>query len=228
MFDTLLASKIGSSRWARPAAAAILLHLGVVVVALGGTAPPPTSPPAARDTILLEIGRPASPKRQPAPHAAPPNPHSIIPGPPRPPDIQLLPPELDLSGLDPSTPLDPAALSGVASAPDVRELSSTAGGLSSVFAATEVDQLPEIAHDLRPQYPEALRRSGLSGVAQLEYVISADGLVDSATIRVLQSTHPAFGMAAWQAIRGARFRPARRGGQTVAVLVQQTIRFLTR
>lgn len=228
MFDTLLASKMGPSPWVRPAAAAILLHLGIILGAVTGTATSPMSAPAVRDTIRLEIGRPASSKRQSISRAAPPNPHSIFPAPaPLIPDIPLVAPRLDTPRSDLNTPLDPVALSGTASANDSAPASAL-GGPSSAFAVTEVDQLPELAHALNPQYPEALRQSGLSGTVQLEYLISTDGRVDSGTIRVVQSTHRAFAAAAIKAVRGARFKPAQRGGRPVAVLVQQTIRFFSR
>ena len=70
-----------------------------------------------------------------------------------------------------------------------------------------------------------LERAGVSGVVQVEYVVGSDGRVDPQSVRVLASTHPAFLLAALEALRDARFKPARRGGRSIAVLVQQTIRF---
>jgi periplasmic protein TonB len=226
VFDNLLASDVASSPWLRPAASAIVLHLGLILGAVAGTATSSPSAPVMRDTIRLEIGRPAPEAAGPLPRAAPPNPHSI-PEAPRPPDIRLSAPRLDPAQLDWSTPLNPVALSGAAS---VRDSSggSAPDGSSSVSSMTDVDQLPELTDELHPRYPEALRQWGLSGVVRLEYVISTEGRVDPRTIRVLESTHPAFARAATEAVRGARFKPARRGGRAVAVLVQQTMRFLNR
>jgi periplasmic protein TonB len=227
VFDTLLPPS-RSERWLRPTVAAALLHLSVVAVVLSGTVTPPVSAPAVRDTIRLEIGRPLATEHRRWPNAGRPDLRSI-PGPPAPPDIQLAPPRLDLPRLNPNTPLDPRALSGATSAPDsVGASSSAPAPPGSVFAITEVDQLPELVHELHPRYPEALRLAGVSGAVELEYVISTDGRVDPESIRVLLSTHVTFAVAATEAVRAARFRPARRGGRTVAVLVQQIIRFLTR
>jgi periplasmic protein TonB len=227
VFENLLPSDIASSPWVRPAASAILLHLGVILGAVAGTVTSPGSAPAARDTIRLELSRPAPEAAGPLPRAAPPNPHSI-PEAPRPPDIRLATPRLDPTPLDWNTPMDPVALSGAALLRDSSEVSSARDGSSSVSSLTEVDQLPELTDELHPRYPEALRQWGLSGEVRLEYVISTEGRVDPRTIRVLQSTHPAFATAATAAVGGARFRPARHGGRAVAVLVQQTIRFLSR
>ena len=227
VFENLLASDIASSPWVRPAASAILLHLGFILGAVAGPATSTTSAPAARDTIRLELSRPAPEAASPLPREPLPNP-SWIPEAPRPPDIRLSAPPLDPTRFDWNASLNPVALSGAALLRDSGEASSAGNGSSSVSSITEVDQLPELTDELRPRYPEALRQWGLSGEVQLEYVISTEGRVDARTIRVLQSTHPAFATAATEAVHSARFKPARRGGRTVAVLVQQTIRFLSR
>lgn len=227
MFENLLASDIASSPWVRPAASAILLHLGLILGAVAGPAASTPSATAARDTIRLELSRPTPDAAGPLPRAAPPNPH-WIPEPPRPPDIRLSAPRLDPTQFDWNTPMNPVALSGAALLRDSSEASSAGDGSGSVSSITEVDQLPELTDELHPRYPEALRQWGLSGEVRLEYVISTEGRVDARTIRVLQSTHPAFATAATEAVRSARFKPARRGARAVAVLVQQTIRFLSR
>jgi periplasmic protein TonB len=92
---------------------------------------------------------------------------------------------------------------------------------------SEVDELPQLQGELVPRYPAALQRTGVSGVVELEYVISLAGHVDPRSIRVLESTHPAFSAAAADAVGHARFRPARRNGRPVAVRVRQTIRFVS-
>lgn len=227
MFDTLLALDLDSDPWVRYAAAAALLHLGIILGAVTATETSPKPSEVVRDTIRLEMGRPTSPQ-QSIPHAAPSNPRPIIPAPPSPPSLRLESLRLNPLRLNLNIPLDPGALSAGASDPDSALPSSAPRQPGSVFSVAEVDQPPELAHDLHPRYPEAMRQSGVSGAVQLEYVISTDGGVHPGSIRVLRSTHSAFTAAAMEAVRGARFKPARRGGQPVAVLVQQTIRFLNR
>lgn len=94
-----------------------------------------------------------------------------------------------------------------------------------VFSAIEVDDLPELTEELHPRYPDSLRRAGVSGLVRVQYVVGSDGRMDPQTITVLASSHPAFLLSALEALHDARFKPARRGGRPVAVLVQQTIRF---
>ncbi len=100
-----------------------------------------------------------------------------------------------------------------------------ADSVASFLTATEVDVLPELTVPLRPRYPDALRRTGVSGWVKVEYVIGRDGRIQSHSVRLLGGTHLAFSVAATQALRQARFTPARRAGHEVAILVQQTIRF---
>ncbi len=78
---------------------------------------------------------------------------------------------------------------------------------------------------LDPEYPDVLRRAGVGGAVEVEYVVGRDGRVESRSLRVLATDHPQFTASVAGALRGARFKAARRGGQSVAVLVRQTIRF---
>jgi protein TonB len=88
-----------------------------------------------------------------------------------------------------------------------------------------VDELPELLTDLRPEYPDVLRRAGVSGAVEVEYVVGNDGRFNPGSLQVLTTDHDRFTASVVQALRRARFRPARRNGQAVAVLVRQIIRF---
>ena len=88
-----------------------------------------------------------------------------------------------------------------------------------------MDELPQLLKDLHPEYPDVLRRAGISGAVQVEYVVGKNGRIDSHSLQVLTTDHDQFTASVVQALRGARFKAARRAGQSVAVLVRQTIRF---
>ena len=66
------------------------------------------------------------------------------------------------------------------------------------------------------------------GFVRLAYLILPSGRADSASVRVIASTEPAFTTSVIRALLSASFKPARRRGRPVAVLVQQTIRFQNR
>jgi protein TonB len=227
MLDTLLSSPTIGAPWTRPVIAALLLHVVVIVVAVGSTASPsPGTRPVARDTIRLEMiqVKPSRPENAEASRSRPDLP---IPAPPPVPDIQLNAPEFQLPSFSFSSP---GSSESRRTSPhrDIRKPPVSLDSVPSVFSTNEVDQLPELAVELHPRYPEALQRAGMSGLVQVEYVVGSDGRVDERSLRVLASTHPAFLLTALEALGYARFRPARRGGQPVAVLVQQIIRFRSR
>ncbi len=82
---------------------------------------------------------------------------------------------------------------------------------------------PETIDAPAPRYPELARLAGREGLVVLQAVIDRQGRVRD--VRVLRGAP--FGMteAAAEAVRGWRFRPARRDGQPVAVYYQLTVRF---
>jgi protein TonB len=124
--------------------------------------------------------------------------------------------------------MDLAALTESRSGRDSGETPGAILGASSPLAVSEVDQLPELTAKLEPQYPEHLREGGVSGEVQLEYIIQSTGRVEPTSIRIIASDHQAFSQSVVEAVLQARFTPARRTGQPVAVLVRQTIRFQNR
>jgi periplasmic protein TonB len=227
MFDTLLASPTAGTRWIRPITIALALHGLVIVVAIGRTTSPPVGTrPVARDTIRLEMieVKPSRPKNA---EAQPSRPKPPIPAPPSVPDIPLNAPEYQLPALS----LNPPGMAEPRRTSLHREFGQSTVPLDSapsVFSTADVDELPELAEELRPRYPDALRSSRMSGLVQVQYVIERDGTVDQRSVRVLTTSHSAFSQSALAALRHARFKPARRGGRPAAVLVQQTIRFLYR
>lgn len=224
MFDTLLASHAIGAPWARAVTGALLLHILLIAAAVSRTASPHAGMrPLARDTIRLELAevRPLLPRGGEAP---PSQPETIIPGPPGVPDIPLQAAEFQLPTFSYRPP------GRLLARPEFFHRNSGESGGSPdtvrlVFSATEVDELPEPVDQPNPRYPDGLRRAGVSGLVQLQYVVRIDGRVDQRSVRVLVSSHPGFLLAAFQALRESRFKPARRGGRPAAVLVQQTIRF---
>jgi periplasmic protein TonB len=223
MFGTLLASNSARLPLTRPAFAAGLLHLIIVLGAVRLTASAtPTSLSPPRDTIALHIDAPSypTPSRQNDSPSTP-----------------LAPAPLPLAGASPIPRLDLASPYNAADwLPFVhvesggRETDAVRVSDSSElrFSTADVDQLPELRGTLNPSYPERLRRAGISGSVQVEYVILPSGRPDPASLLVIASTEPEFTTSVIRALLGASFKPARRQGRPVAVLVQQTIRFQNR
>lgn len=228
MFDTLLVSNASPGRRAPPALAATILHIVIILSAVHATAAaPPPIRAVVPDTIRFEIGRPLEPAPRHATSGMPQGPPSWIPAPPSPPEVPPGAPPLEVPRLDLGR-MDVAALSLLPSGRDSMEPPGAILRTNSPLAMNEVDQLPQLAEKLEPRYPEPLRAAGVTGGVLLEYVIQRTGRVEPTSVRVIASDHPAFSRSAREAILRARFTPARRAGQTVAVLVRQSIRFQNR
>ncbi len=103
-----------------------------------------------------------------------------------------------------------------------------AGETYELGAIEEIPSLTNRAHvarQLERHYPPLLRDAGISGEVVLRFRILTDGTVDSATVRVMQSTHEGFAEPAATVARQARFRPARLGGVPVRVWVEIPLTF---
>ncbi len=76
-----------------------------------------------------------------------------------------------------------------------------------------------------PAYPPALRTLGIEGSVQLRYIVGVDGRAEPGSITVSRSTNRAFEEPAADAVRLAKFRPAKIRGRVVRQLVEQVVRF---
>ena len=222
MFDILLASSTVRTRWSPAVTGALILHTMLIAAALHGGIPRAAPPPAARDTLRMELApvRPSQPDRVPASR---PDRETMVPPPPEVPDIALGAPEVALPSFGLSTP--GASPPSQAPLPWTSASAASRDTLRPSFGVRNVDQPPELVGELQPRYPDVLRRAGVSGLVRLQYVVGSDGKIEAGSIRVLHQSHPAFLLAAVEALRESRFTPARRSGRPAAALVQQTIRF---
>ena len=82
---------------------------------------------------------------------------------------------------------------------------------------------PALRVRVEPYYPIALRRSGVEGTAVLRVVVRADGSVGR--IEVVDSTHPAFSVAAMDAVKQWRYAPAIRMGEAVDATREVRVEF---
>lgn len=92
-----------------------------------------------------------------------------------------------------------------------------------VWDLRQVDNPPRALFVPRATYPVSLRKSGVSGRVVVECVIDSEG--NAIDLSIHESTHRAFNNAALNATGRARFQPATKGGQAVAVRAQIPFRF---
>jgi protein TonB len=224
MFDTLLASSPSPRSRARFALTALFLHVAIAWGVISATTSRAAFHLAARDTIELDLARLPLLEQRRTPPPPPPSGAPEVPAPPTVADLPLSIPSLESLRFNRPT-LDVAALSALSVRDPGRPAASEPS--AAVLAVSEVDVMPELRSDFQPRYPESLRAAGVSGRVVLEYVVDSEGRVDTASVRVVLSTHLGFSAAAREALPTAHFSPARRAGRPVAVRVRQTIRFAT-
>jgi TonB family protein len=108
--------------------------------------------------------------------------------------------------------------------PDARRVLATlrhgGGGLAT---ASELDERPKAVRQDSPAYPRALKDDGLTGQAEIEFVIDRDGRV--LFPRIVSASHEDFGWAAATAVAQWRFQPPQKGGQQVDALMRVPILF---
>lgn len=122
--------------------------------------------------------------------------------------------------VDQQAALQSADLTGIAVSqpPD----SSLAGKGRWVRVAPPVEA-PVVVTRVEPRYPEDYRRARVSGLVVLEAAVSESGAIEN--VGILKSLAPGMDMAALDAVRQWKFKPAVQDGKPVASLFNLTINF---
>jgi TonB family protein len=89
-------------------------------------------------------------------------------------------------------------------------------------------QDPQLVKDTKPAYTEGALNAGIEGIVQVEAVVRADGTVGD--VRIVKSLDKEYGLdqAAIDAVKGWQFKPGRKDGQAVPVLVSIDLSFKVR
>lgn len=94
-----------------------------------------------------------------------------------------------------------------------------------VFGPSELDELPRFASQertarlLAESYPSSMRRLGVTGMVQLQFVVDAQGRVESSSIKVMSASAPQLAQAAQRVAAEIEFTPALVQGKPVRALV---------
>jgi len=97
--------------------------------------------------------------------------------------------------------------------------------VSGIFIGAAVDEAPIRISSPPLEYPLAMRRAGIEGVAVLQAIVDTAGKVELGSVRVVQSDNVAFEGAAKRLVQRSIFRPGRVGGKPVRVLIQLPVEF---
>jgi periplasmic protein TonB len=103
--------------------------------------------------------------------------------------------------------------------------SQAAASAAPIFAGEDLDSPPKLVNPnktarlVADSYPAHLRRMGVGGSVQVQFVIDPTGKVEPESVEVLQASTPAFGDAAKEAAKKIEFYPGKAKGQTVRTKV---------
>lgn len=109
-----------------------------------------------------------------------------------------------------------------------------AAAQDKIYAAEELTTRPKVASMARTaqlvqrSYPMKLKSAGIDGTVHIQFVIGADGKVESETIEVLVASVPALGDAAKQVAAKLEFQPGKVDEEAVRTRVMLPIVYKSR
>jgi TonB family protein len=99
-------------------------------------------------------------------------------------------------------------------------------GQNQVYFEFQVEkQVQPIPGNHAPRYPDMLRTANVEGEVLAQFVVDTLGRPDTATFKVLKSTHDLFTAAVKSNLADMKFNPAQVGGRPVKQLVQMPFQF---
>ena len=181
-------------------------------------APPPPPPPETHASEPPPIELPPDPQATIIPRPAEPRPTDLRPPLPEPPEPEPQPPPKPAPSQEPDPPKE-------APPPEPQQPSAAAPAAPAPSQArVAADKPPAPRRRIKPEYPKGARQRGEEGDVTLELDVSANGMVDG--VRVVASCGFAeLEQAAIQAVKRARFTPARRGSANVPSTARLTLTF---
>jgi len=237
MFDVLLASGAHLDlrpRWVTTSLVTHALIIALALVATRGTLE--TSRVTVPETMLLFAPKPEPPSPPAHTKVQPVATVTIAEPPPKgfqtvvaPSDIPVAIPPVNLN----EKPLDPRDFTGEGVEGGVAD--GIVGGTGVVAHADAVYEATTVLEGFdpalllsqpAPEYPAALESAGVTGAVMVEFVVDTAGRPEAGSLRIVESSHPAFEDAGRRVVLAARFRPAHLGAVAVRQLTRQRVRFV--
>jgi protein TonB len=233
----------------------VILHSLIIFLAIFATARAGTRKAEKRETkvnfVEMKKNEPPPPKKEepkpepPKPKKAPtprvvsvPLPKEVAPAPPK--GFKVLAPPVNIPTNIPTIDLSKAVTNandfsgkGVAggSANGVKGGTGKEGdtgkeaGAHGPYMEFQVEKPVEKIGGDAPEYPQSLRESGVEGRVLAQFVVGENGRYEAGSLKILDSSNPAFTAAVKDALPRMRFSAAQIGGRKVAQLVQMPFQF---
>jgi protein TonB len=233
MFRTLLESNAPRQRRRASTLASIAAHTAIIGGAIAATAsarpePPRDAGPREKPPLYIPIGETKSAARRREPLTELPR-FDLLPRPDRW-VIEFAPDRAPIA----TTDIDPTLLL----APDTVGVGGKQGGGGLPFShagdhgfgnqpatAATVDRAAALLTPPRPQYPDPLRRAGVTGRVVVRLVVDTTGRVEPTSVVIREASHDLFAQAVRAVLPSLRFVPADAGGRKVRMLVDLPFEF---
>jgi TonB family protein len=227
MLTTLLESKSHRSHDRRGAAVSVVVHASLILGAVYATASGSPAPEPEEERIHsfpLVIRPHAQPKSAPATAAPKTSTHPLPRTITTPIEIPAFIPKIDVNAA-PVTSEDFIILSrGASSAGDTGSTSRETG--RRAYQDFEVESPASAIGVVSPEYPPALRSSGVEGRVTAQFIVNERGRFEEASLEILSSTNALFVESIRRALPRMKFRPAKIGDRAVPQLVRQEFSFV--
>ena len=224
----------------------VILFLAVFATARAGARK--AEKPRETKVSFVEVKKdePPPPKKEPPPPKEAPKPKApkvvsvpelpriVAPAPPK--GFTVLPPPVTVPTSLPTIDLSKAITNesdfsgkGVAGGSD----KGVAGGTGKLaggddhgpYMEFQVEKAVEKIGGEAPEYPLSLRTSGVEGQVLAQFVVNESGRYEPGSLKILESSNPAFTAAVKDALPRMRFSAAQIGGRKVQQLVQMPFQF---
>jgi len=94
-----------------------------------------------------------------------------------------------------------------------------------VFLEAQLDDPVQVISQPQPRYPPVLASAGITGRVEVQFIVDTTGHVEGNSLKIMKTSHPAFGEPTREAILKSVFKPAKFKGRPVRQLVQQAVSF---
>jgi periplasmic protein TonB len=133
--------------------------------------------------------------------------------------------EADFSGKGVAGGSDKGVKGGTGSERDTGKSAGAPAADHGPYMEFQVEKAVEKIGGEAPEYPSSLRESGVEGQVLAQFVVNESGRYESGTLKILNSSNPAFTAAVKDALPRMRFSAAQIGGKKVQQLVQMPFQF---
>ena len=229
MLTTLLESRSHQTRNSRGTIASVTVHAAIILGAVYATATGASAKDKPDDpTIIHWVPTPeprsaaaATPAPRRASHTATATPRRVL---------QTVPVDVPTSLPSIDVPLAPISSEFISTTRggDSSGLATTVepgSGGRHAYDASEVETAVAVIGNTVPEYPPALRSSGIEGSVAAEFVVTEAGRAEIGSLRIISATNDAFAGSIRRAVPRMRFHAAEIGNRKVPQLVRQSFVF---